>query len=141
MIMRAKSTLHTIITCDSAGLAGCPPGRYQIESGEVEILPEGKIVVAANPQYLAGSAHLTHACVAHAIQAADLSMHDAWNMASRNTARVLKVEEHRLARGSRADLALFDWNAPGDSIRIRATIAAGELRFGNLQRSESNPKR
>ena len=131
-IVRAKSTLHTIITCDSAGLAGCPPGRYQMESGEVEILPEGKIVVAANPQYLAGSAQLTHACVAHAIQAADLSLHDAWNMASRNTARVLKVEEHRLARGSRADLALFDWNAPGDSIRIRATIAAGELRFGNV---------
>ncbi len=41
-VVRTKSTLHTIITCDSAGLAGCPPGRYQIESGEVEILPEGR---------------------------------------------------------------------------------------------------
>lgn len=131
-IVRTKSTLHTIITCDSAGLAGCPPGRYQIESGEVEILPEGKIVVAANPQYLAGSAQLTDACVAYAIQAAGLSLQDAWNMASRNTARALKLEEHRLARGSRADLALFDWTAPGDPIRIRATVAAGDLRFGRL---------
>jgi N-acetylglucosamine-6-phosphate deacetylase len=129
-IVRAKSTLHTIITCDSAGLAGCPPGRYQIESGEVEILPEGKIVVAANPQYLAGSAQLTDACVAHAIQAAGLSLHDAWNMASRNTARALKVEEHRLARGSQADLTLFDWNGPGDNICVRATIAAGVQWFG-----------
>lgn len=131
-IVRAKSTLHTIITCDAAGLAGCPPGRYQIESGDVEILPEGKIVVAANPQYLAGSAQLTDACVAHAISAAGLSLHDAWNMASRNTARALKAEEHRLARGSRADLVLFDWNGPGDGIRVRTTVAAGELRFGTI---------
>lgn len=130
-VVRAKSTLKTIITCDSAGLAGCPPGRYQIESGEVEILPEGKIVVAANPQYLAGSAQLTDACVAHAIRAAGLSLHDAWNMASRNTARALKLEEHRLARGSRADLVLFDWAGPDDDIHIRATVAAGDVCYGN----------
>lgn len=129
-VIWAKSTLHTIITCDSAGLAGCPPGRYQIESGDVEILPEGKIVVAANPQYLAGSAQLTDACVAHAIQAAGLSLREAWDMASRNTARALKVEEHRLARGSRADLVLFNWSGPGDAIRVRATVAAGDLRYG-----------
>lgn len=131
-VVRTKSTLHTIITCDSAGLAGCPPGRYQIESGEVEILPEGKIVVAANPQYLAGSAQLTNACVAHAIRVTGLSLHDAWNMASRNTARALKVEEHRLARGSRADLVLFDWTAVSAEIRVQATVAAGELWYGTL---------
>lgn len=131
-VIRTKSTLHTIITCDAAGLAGCPPGRYQIESGDVEILPEGKIVVASNPQFLAGSAQATDACVAHAIVVAKISLQDAWNMASRNPARALKVEEHRLARGSRADLALFDWSGPGDRIRIRATVAAGELRFGEL---------
>ena len=51
-------------------------------------------------------------------------------MASRNTARVLKVEEHRLARGSRADLVLFDWNGSGDDIHVRATVGAGALRFG-----------
>ena len=132
-VVRAKSTLHTIITCDSAGLAGCPPGRYQIESGEVEILAEGKIVVAANPQFLAGSAQLTNECVAQAIRAASLSLRDAWDMASRNTARALKVEEHRLARGSRADLVLFDWQGPGDEIHVRSTVAAGELRFGNTE--------
>ena len=84
---------------------------------------KGKIVVAANPQYLAGSAQLTDACVAHAIQAAGLSLHDAWNMASRNTARALKVEEHRLARGSRADLVLFEqlahaWHVRADDRRL-----------------------
>ena len=91
-----------------------------------------KIVVAANPQYLAGSAQLTDACVAHAIRAAGLSLHDAWNMASRNTARALKVEEQRLARGSRADLVLFDWSGSDDEIHVQATIAAGELRFGKV---------
>jgi N-acetylglucosamine-6-phosphate deacetylase len=131
-IVRTKSTLHTIITCDAAGLAGCPPGRYEIESGTVEILPEGKIVVADSPQYLAGSAQLTHECVAQAISAANLSLRDSWDMASRNVARALKVEEHRLARGSRADLAVFDWQGPGSDIRIRATIAAGELQFGQI---------
>jgi N-acetylglucosamine-6-phosphate deacetylase len=131
-VARAKSSLHTIITCDAAGLAGCPPGVYQIESGAVEILPEGKIVVAANPQYLAGSAQLTNACVAHAVKAAGVTLRDAWDMASRNPARALKFEEHRLARGSRADLVLFDFTGPGDEIRIRTTVAAGELRFGTL---------
>ena len=131
-VMRAKSSLHTIITCDAAGLAGCPPGFYQIESGAVEILPEGKIVVAANPQYLAGSAQLTDACVAHAVKVAGISLRDAWDMASRNPARALRFEEHRLARGSRADLVLFDFSGPGDDINVRATIAAGELRFGNV---------
>ena len=131
-VVRAKSTLHTIITCDAAGLAGCSPGVYQIESGAVEILPEGKIVVASNPQFLAGSAQLTDACVAHAISAAGLSLRDAWDMASRNPARALKCEEHRIARGSRADLVLFDFAGPGDRIRVRATVAAGELRFGTL---------
>ena len=121
-----------IITCDAAGLAGCPPGVYQIESGAVEILPEGKIVVAANPQYLAGSAQLTDACVAHAMKVAGISLRDAWDMASRNPARALKFEEHRLARSSRADLVLFDFAGPGDEIHVRATIAAGELRFGTL---------
>ncbi|HLQ46990.1 MAG TPA: amidohydrolase family protein, partial [Planctomycetaceae bacterium] len=131
-VVRAKSTLHTIITCDAAGLAGCPPGVYQIESGDVEILPEGKIVVASNPQFLAGSAQLTDACVAHAISAAGLPLRDAWDMASRNPARALKCEEHRIARGSHADLVLFDFAGPGDRIRVRATVAAGELRFGTL---------
>ncbi len=131
-VVRAKSSLHTIITCDAAGLAGCPPGVYQIESGAVEILPEGKIVVAANPQYLAGSAQLTDACVAHAVKVAGLSLREAWDMASRNPARALKFEEHRLARGSRADLVLFDFAEPGDEIRVRTTVAAGELRFGSL---------
>ncbi len=131
-VVRAKSTLHTIITCDAAGLAGCPPGVYQIESGDVEILPEGKIVVAASPQFLAGSAQETDACVAFAIQAAELSLRDAWDMASRNTARALQCEEHRLARGSRADLVQFDFAGPGDQIRVRATVAAGELRFGEI---------
>ncbi len=128
-VVRAKSTMNTIITCDAAGLAGCPPGVYQIESGAVEILPEGKIVVAANPQFLAGSAQETDACVAFAISAAGLSLRDAWDMASSNPARALKLEEQRLARGSRADLVLFGWNGPGDRIRIHTTVAAGELRF------------
>ena len=101
-----------------------------VPAGHVPSIVQRKIVVAANPQYLAGSAQLTDACVAHAIRAAGLSLHDAWNMASRNTARALKVEEHRLARGSRADLVLFNWSGPGHEIRIRTTVAAGELRYG-----------
>lgn len=131
-IVRAKSTLTTVITCDASGLAGSPPGVYQIESGDVEILSNGKIVVAANPQFLAGSWHLTDACVSHAIQAAGLSLTEAWDMASRNPARLLKYEEQRLARGSRADLVQFDYAGVGTPIQVRATVAAGELQFGKL---------
>lgn len=131
-MIRAKGPGRTVITCDSAGLAGCPPGIYQIESGPVEVLPEGRIVVAGQRQLLAGSAQLTDHCVAKAIEMAGLSLKDAFDMAGRTTCRLLGLEEARLRAGALADVVLFDWPGPGSPFEWRATIAAGELCYGTL---------
>jgi N-acetylglucosamine-6-phosphate deacetylase len=131
-IVRTKGPLRTIITCDASGLAGNPPGIYEHHGSQFEILPDGRIVVVARPEYLAGSARETDACVVRAAEMTGLPLAAVWDLASRNPSRLLNCEQTRLARGSRADLAVFDYNGPGSEICMRATLASGVLRFGQL---------
>lgn len=123
-VIRVKTPARTVITCDAAGLAGCPPGVYQIETGDVEILPSGKIVVANQPQFLAGSGQLTDHCVAYAMKAAGVSLKDAIDMASRIPANLCGIEQIALRRGSRADLMLFHVT-DDNSLTVIESIAAG----------------
>lgn len=136
-IVTAKSLRRTIITCDAAGYAGCPPGRYTSEWGDVEILDDGRIVVAGQRQFLAGSGSETDACVTHAMHVAGLSLAEAIDLAGRNVSKLLGYEEIRLRRGSRADLWLFHHDGSGKPFRTVATIGAGSCRFGDPQRRES----
>lgn len=130
--IRAKGKSNIVITCDAAGLAGCPPGRYEAASGQVEVLEDGRIVIAGQNQLLAGSSLETDVCVAHAMSIADLSLREAFDMAGRNPCRLLGCEEVSLSSGSRADLVVFDYVGPGARINWRATIASGKLRFGTI---------
>jgi N-acetylglucosamine-6-phosphate deacetylase len=129
-IMRTKGLQRSIITCDASGFAGSPPGVYEYFGSQYEVLPDGPIVVAGQRQILAGSAQSTTHCVAHAAAAADLSLGQAWDMASRNPARLLGFEVHRLARGSRANLVVFDYNREQARINVRGTIADGRVVHG-----------
>ena len=129
-VVKTKGLQRTIITCDASGFAGFEPGVYEYAGMQYEILPDGPIVVAGQRQMLAGSARSTPDCVATTAAAADLTLGQAWNMASRNPARLLGFDVFRLARGSRADLTLFDYNPQSVRIEIRATLAAGCAVFG-----------
>lgn len=133
-MMRTKGPLRTILTCDAAGLAGCKPGVYAEGSVDVEILEDGRIVIAGQRQLLAGSSVETDTCISGAVRLGGASLAEAIDMASGNPARLLGFEETRLQRGSTADLVVFEF---GDDSRmkIHATIAAGEIRFGRV----SNP--
>ena len=128
----AKGKSNIVITCDAAGLAGCPPGRYEAASGQVEILKDGRIVIAGQNQLLAGSSLETDVCVAHALSVADLSLREAFDMAGRNPCRLLGCEEVELSAGSLANLVVFDYAGPGARFEWRATVASGALRFGTL---------
>lgn len=130
-IMRAKGLLHTIITCDAAGWAGCAPGVYENELGKVEVLPDGRIAVAGQDQILAGSSATTDKCVAYAAQYGGVTLRDAIDMACRNPTRLLGFEEYSLKRGSRADLMVYRQNGAGE-LQILATLVAGELLFGQV---------
>ncbi len=131
-IVRAKSPGHIIITCDAAGLAGCPPGLYREGSIEMELLEDGRIVLAGQRQLLAGSTLETDSCVAAMINATGVSLREALDMAGRNPARLLGQEEVRLRRGSLADLILFKHGGRGDRMNITATVASGIVRFGTV---------
>jgi N-acetylglucosamine-6-phosphate deacetylase len=129
-MIRAKSTRGVVLTCDAAGLAGCPPGVYTEGQMRMEVLDDGRIVIAGQRQLLAGSGSATPQCVVEAMRAG-VTLRDAIDMAGRNPARLLGFEEVRLRRGSRADLFLFEVPAR-DSLRVVATIAAGTLQFGTI---------
>ena len=130
-VISAKGKSNIVITCDAAGLAGCPPGVYPLDKGEVESLDDGRIVIAGQRQLLAGSSLETDTCISHAMEAGGLSLRDAFDMAGLNPCRLLGVEQVRLRRGSLADLVMFRL---GEKSRIEwlTTIAGGEVRFGAI---------
>ncbi|VAX38309.1 N-acetylglucosamine-6-phosphate deacetylase [hydrothermal vent metagenome] len=132
VIIATKKISGTIITCDAAGLAGCPPGQYTEGSLEVEILEDGRIVIAGQDQLLAGSSLETDTCVTTAMEMAGLTLQQAFDMAGRNPARLLGYEQIELKAGSRADLVLFYHAGAGKKIDIIATVAAGILQYGTI---------
>jgi N-acetylglucosamine-6-phosphate deacetylase len=131
--LKVKSPQRTILTCDAAGWAGCPPGIYESKLGRSEILEDGKLVVAGQRELLAGSAQETDTCVANVIEFAGVSLKDAVDMASKNPARLLGREVVRLRRGSLADLMVFRIPPEGKRLEIEATIASGELMYGHIE--------
>jgi N-acetylglucosamine-6-phosphate deacetylase len=130
--IRVKTPQRTILTCDAAGWAGCPPGTYENKLGRSELLPSGKLVVAGQHELLAGSAQETDTCVANVIEFAGVTLKEAVDMASQNPARLLGQEVVRLRRGSIADLVVFHIDRAGHQLLIEATLAAGDLKFGSL---------
>ncbi len=130
--IRVKSPRRTILTCDAAGWAGCPPGLYENKLGRSEILASGKLVVAGQHELLAGSAQETDVCVANVIEFAGVSLKDAIDMTSKNPARLLGHEVARLRRGSLADLVVFRIAPNKQRLDVEATIASGVLMYGEI---------
>jgi N-acetylglucosamine-6-phosphate deacetylase len=98
----------------------------------MEVLEDGRIVVAGQRQFLAGSGAKTGDCVVQAVREGGVTLPEAIDMAGRNPARLLGFEEIRLRRGARADLFLFDLPAGANSLDVKATVAAGTLQFGTI---------
>lgn len=130
-IVRTKSPQRVILTCDAAGLAGCPPGRYRNAAVDVEVLDDGRIVVAGQDQLLAGSTLCTDTCVANVMKFAGVTMKEAIDMAGRVPADLIGLEDISLAVGQRADLIQFRLPRAECSLRIIATISGGEICYGD----------
>ncbi len=131
-IVRAKSVPKTIVTCDASGWAGCSPGVYENELGKVEVLSDGRIVVAGQREILAGSGAATDACVAHVAQCGAATLPEAIDMACRNPARFFGLPEPALRPGHPADLFLFRPDLSQGSLAVLATFVEGELRHGEV---------
>lgn len=123
----AKGIERTIITCDASGLAGLPPGEYDYHGGRFEILESGRIVVAGQREYLAGSGSQTEYCIAQMIEMTGCSLAEAWRMATVNPAQLLGVECSRLECGAPANLTFFEHDPQNAKLTVLRTIADGEL--------------
>ncbi len=131
-IVGAKSVPKTIVTCDASGWAGCSPGVYENELGKVEVLSDGRIVVAGQREILAGSGAATDACVGHVVQCGAATLPEAIDMACRNPARFFGLPESVVAAGHAADLFLFWLDPSRHTLAVLATLVEGELRYGEL---------
>lgn len=136
-IVRAKSPERIILVSDESGLAGLPPGRYPSSGCELEILPDGKLVIAGQDQLLAGASAPIGVGIANVIRFAGVSLATAIDMATTNPSRLLGLWQGTLAAHAPADLVLFDFDEAktpdgAPRLNVRATIRGGELVYGNI---------
>lgn len=129
--VRGKTLDRCVLVSDLVGMAGMPPGEYANTSiGNIEVLADGRIVVAGQRQYMAGAGLPMTFGIANLMRFADVPLATAVDLASRRPAELIDVPCGALEVGAVADLILFD--LPQDEvgpIQIRATINAGELVF------------
>jgi N-acetylglucosamine-6-phosphate deacetylase len=136
-LVRAKTPDRCVLVSDMSGQAGQPPGLYRSEFCDVEILPDGKLVVAGQREILAGASCPIGDCVANAMQFAEVDLATAVRMAAQYPARVLNTASSGLEAGSRADLIVFDLSESADvpgraRLQVRATLVGGEIVAGTL---------
>ncbi len=134
-MVRAKEPQRCILVSDISGQAGQPPGRYASDFCDVEILPDGKLVIAGQQELLGGAALPTNVCVANVMAFAGVDLATAMQMAARNPAELLGLEPGGLDPGMPADLVQFDLIEPSEeggriTLEVRATVFDGELVYG-----------
>jgi N-acetylglucosamine-6-phosphate deacetylase len=135
--VRAKTPGRCILVSDMAGQAGLPPGRYQGDLCEVEILASGRLVVAGQAELMAGASMPISAGVANVMQYAGVGLAEAVRMAVDHPARLLGIEPGGFEPGDPADLVQFDLveadGAPGSRrFEVCATLIGGEVTYGSV---------
>lgn len=131
--VRGKTPQRCVLVSDLVGMAGMPPGEYTNTSiGNIEILEDGRIVVAGQRQYMAGAGlPITH-CVANIMRFTDVDLKTAIDMTSIRTAELIGETPGSLEVGAKADLVLFDLPEVGPA-KVRCTINAGDVVYGSLE--------
>lgn len=106
-VMHCKTPQHTILTCDVSGFAGCDPGVYEEGEVAVEVLDDGRVVVAGQRQFLAGSGATTGDCVVRMSAACERTLAECVGMATTNPANLFGERLPRLAAGEPATFTQF----------------------------------
>lgn len=128
--VRAKRPERVILVSDVSGLAGLPAGTYTSSGCELEILDDGRLVIAGQRRFLAGASRPIGVGIARVIRDAGVSLAEAVRMTTNNPAHLLGQPERELVPGHPADLTLFhlaDDPITGPHLRVLATVAAGEV--------------
>ena len=114
-ILRAKTLDRVLLTCDVGPLAGMPPGKYRDWDNDLEVLPDGRIMVASAP-FLAGSGHFTDTCV-NTLLTLGISLPESIELASVRTRQLFDLPVPVAEVGDAGPWMLFDWS-PGGIFRV-----------------------
>lgn len=116
-MIRAKGVERSILTSDSAALAGATPGVHRTAvGGTVHVATDGRLTLPGS-NLLAGSGASLRNCVAWAYRALPFTEDELITMASRNPARVLGSTPS----DDRVDVEL------DDEIHVRRVVVAGTV--------------
>lgn len=106
-MVRAKTPSRCVLVSDITSMAGMPPGEYKTTFGRVEVLEDGRLVVAGQRDILAGASFPLHFCVANVQRFAGVDLKTAIQMVTANPGRLLGIPPHRFEIGQPADFTLF----------------------------------
>lgn len=106
-VTKCKTLDQTILTCDVSGFAGCQPGVYAEGDVGVEVLEDGRLVVAGQRQYLAGSGVTIGHCVSHMRRACGIPLHSAVQMTTLNPRVLVDEPVVELRQGCPATVSVF----------------------------------
>jgi len=124
---KVKGPDRTLLVSDVTMLGGMPPGRYELFGVEVVMTEQGKITMPSQ-DVLAGASYLITTGIENIMAFTGCSLGEAVNMASRNPARLLGLDDRgEIEVGKRADLVYFTME--GGKIQIQKTILAGKVVF------------
>lgn len=131
--VRAKTPERCILVSDVSGLAGLPAGVYQTDLCQLEILPDGRLVIAGQDQLLAGASLPLGVNVAGVMQFAGVDLAAAIAMGSTRPAALIGYEPGGLRPGDIADLVLFRLHgkpvALPQQFEVQSTVIAGKVAY------------
>ncbi len=132
--VRAKTTERVVLVSDLTGLAGTlgsTPGRYRTPGlGDVELLEDGRAVVAGQREYLAGATRPLSAAIGRVMKFADVDLATAITMASTRPAELLDLPSSWLEAHRRADLIQFELDPVTAEMNVLTTVTAGQVVHG-----------
>jgi N-acetylglucosamine-6-phosphate deacetylase len=128
--LRAKGIERAVLITDAVTPANAPPGRYRFGELEVDMTPDGRVVLAGTDR-LAGSGLRIDRGIENLMRLVGMPLGDAVRMATTNAARAGNVpgRANGLAAGDRADLVEFRFDAEAQRIEVLATWVSGRKVF------------
>lgn len=127
--LRAKGIARSILVTDAVAPAMCQPGPYRLGDVEIELRNDGRVTMRGGERLAGSSLRMDHA-IGNVMRIGGVSLGEAVEMATRNPARVGRIEGRArgLETGDRADLVRFV--VEGGRLRVLETFVSGRRVYG-----------